>query len=327
MSQHQESDASDMEEGVVEAIVAHRISPVNVCTIGHLPQGQLEYRVKWQSDMEDDFTWEPAMYALEADGLVYRYWTCFQGMTHRDAQKQVEALHQLSRESALPVYTMDYQPSDLFKEESQSEYSKPEGEHDGFTRDTSDPLGTLQVKSEEFRTQSRSHLPTEETIQSSESFVQQEHSTHSPYTTSTLTSPSRQPSIQAEWQSETMSEPMMSTPAQRSTFSTPEQAPFAAQTSDPTRAHIYPPKASLYLSPPILNAQFYREKYNTPDWDPIVQSVTKVRRMHDMLFATVLFRDGTSATFPTSMTNQRCPQRMVEFYEKRIRFIPSSRKS
>jgi len=65
-----------------------------------------------------------------------------------------------------------------------------------------------------------------------------------------------------------------------------------------------------------------RRKYDAlEDWRPHVRRVETVRRIETGLEALVVFRDGVRLSYPTELTNARCPQAMIAFYESRVRFV------
>jgi len=68
-----------------------------------------------------------------------------------------------------------------------------------------------------------------------------------------------------------------------------------------------------------------RQKFDAlEDWKGHVHRVETVRRVDAGLEALVVFRNGVRLSYPTALTNVRCPQAMIEFYESRVRFVTRS---
>ncbi|WFD32585.1 hypothetical protein MSPP1_003633 [Malassezia sp. CBS 17886] len=71
-----------MEEAFVEAIIFHRYNT---------QAGHLEYLIKWQKE-EFDMSWEPEDNAVDAEQLVYDYWTQRVGADDETARGRVRSM-------------------------------------------------------------------------------------------------------------------------------------------------------------------------------------------------------------------------------------------
>lgn len=64
-----------------------------------------------------------------------------------------------------------------------------------------------------------------------------------------------------------------------------------------------------------------RVRYDAlPHWDPIAQKITSMSMVHGTLHGHILFADGTTLMYPHTVLNERCPQAMLLFYERHVRF-------
>ncbi|PWN39077.1 hypothetical protein IE81DRAFT_326904 [Ceraceosorus guamensis] len=59
------------------------------------------------------------------------------------------------------------------------------------------------------------------------------------------------------------------------------------------------------------------------DWENVVRNVDTIEKMEDgKLAAFLVFENGERHCYTTAVTNHRCPQKMIEFYESKLRFKP-----
>ncbi|WFD24681.1 hypothetical protein MEQU1_003384 [Malassezia equina] len=93
MFQHTPAQVDDWEEATVKEILAHRY---NANT------DRLEYLIQWH---DNDATWEPEQNSVEAEQLVFEYWTLRQGVEAGTAVDYVRSLHGQPEPPRMPCAT------------------------------------------------------------------------------------------------------------------------------------------------------------------------------------------------------------------------------
>ncbi|KAJ1721382.1 hypothetical protein LPJ61_006050 [Coemansia biformis] len=59
------------------------------------------------------------------------------------------------------------------------------------------------------------------------------------------------------------------------------------------------------------------------DWEPLVDEINTIDRAQDgSLVVYICWKNGKSTEHPAEVAYKRCPQKMLQFYEGRLRFRP-----
>lgn len=255
------SEAQDeMEEAVVETIILHRYNAEEVGDL--LTQDRFEYLIKWK-DNESLFSWEPEVRcmltqecAVDAEDMVYKYWTERQAMPANEALQRVRQMQaKIARQAAAQSAVQRAGSASI-------PYAAADASHAAPSRLSG--------------TENRAvHAPT------------------------AVSSGASAPA---------------SAPAPTPVLAAPVPASAAAQ--QPVRRGRGRPRKSE--RPPTAAAPSAKSPAEA-DWDAHVAHVARIARdPSNELHASLVFRDGTQGTFPTSLANVRCPQALLAFYEHHV---------
>ena len=85
------------------------------------------------------------------------------------------------------------------------------------------------------------------------------------------------------------------------------------------------PKKSPTKSPKLKRAS--KDKYELLDWENLVDHVDGMDVKQGELLITLKWKDGELTTEPNKVANLRCPQKIIAFYEKHLKFTPQEDES
>ncbi|KAG0436247.1 Heterochromatin protein 1 [Dictyocoela muelleri] len=64
-----------------------------------------------------------------------------------------------------------------------------------------------------------------------------------------------------------------------------------------------------------------KRPYITNEWDSTIESILSVQQGEKGLEALIQFKDGKILVVPIDTAHEKCPLRLIEFYEKNMNFV------
>jgi len=296
------TDAHSEEEAEVEAILAHKYNAVDVrgsrqSAAAH-SQDRLYYLIKWLGTPGDQ-SWEAEVRghkdiqlltlqedAVDADDLVLRYWTEQQGYNNDEAQSRVNAMRSKGSKVTAEERRMAFaSENDLERQEASRRSSPPKRS----ARQEASPRKSRRTapSSADSRSDTAAHTPQGAVSNDTEST---DADSLSNTTTTTSIIMNLSPSI-------------------------PTSLLHPLTAEDEQLLGLHDESISS------AERQARKEFGLIRDWDPYVDRIeTLERTSHGHLMVYIVFQGGIQLKIDSRLANRRCPQTLLAFYEKHLRF-------